>query len=146
MLKKKLRAKAGLVLLAAALVMLSMLSFTACGEPKAENLEEYAAAHPEVQEQLEKSAASLGVDVMTVEIGITGNDIDATGTLNDTYGEETLESLIATIEGYGIVIENAARDMVTDLEKDTGFTGISFNIRILNGDGTEVWAEQYRAR
>ncbi len=146
MLKKKLRAKAGLVLLAAALVMLSMLSFTACGEPKAENLEEYAAAHPEVQEQLEKSAASLGVDVMTVEIGITGNDIDATGTLNDTYGEETLESLIATIKGYGIVIENAARDMVTDLEKDTGFTGISFNIRILNGDGTEVWAEQYRAR
>lgn len=146
MLKKKLRAKAGLVLLAAALVMLTMLSFTACGEPKAENLEEYAAAHPEVQEQLEKSAASLGVDVMTVEIGITGNDIDATGTLNDTYGEETLESLIATIEGYGIVIENAARDMVTDLEKDTGFTGISFNIRILNGDGTEVWAEQYRAR
>ena len=146
MLKKKLRAKAGLVLLAAALVMLTMLSFTACGEPKAENLEEYAAAHPEVQEQLEKSAASLGVDVMTIEIGITGNDIDATGTLNDTYGEETLESLIATIEGYGIVIENAARDMVTDLEKDTGFTGISFNIRILNGDGTEVWAEQYRAR
>ena len=146
MLKKKLRAKAGLVLLAAVLVMLSMLSFTACGEPKAENLEEYAAAHPEVQEKLENSAASLGVDVMTVEIGITGNDIDATGTLNDTYGEETLESLIATIEGYGIVIENAARDMVTDLEKDTGFTGISFNIRILNGDGTEVWAEQYRAR
>lgn len=135
--------RTGLLLLMAALLVTAGFVLCGCGKPPAEDLEAYAKEHPEVKKQLEESAAMLGGDDMDVEIAFSGNDINATGTLTQTYEEETLESLVSTLDSYDGVIEGAAEEMIAKLEKDSEFTGIRLRIVVLNGDGSEVWKRDY---
>ncbi len=127
----------------AAIMMVAMsLAFAGCGSEPA-NLQEYMESNSDLQEELAESVEGLEDDSMAVKVYYEGNCMAISLKYKDTYTAEQIEIMKPSFEGFSDYFQSLADELIVEIEKETELTGVSVKIEVINGDGEEIWAEEY---
>lgn len=127
------------LLLTAILIMAVSVSllFGGCGSKVAATLEDLAAADSELTAAIEeKLTTPAGTES---GIAFSGDSFDITYTYKDQLEESAAKKLKAAFEkNSGSLAENCNK-AISDMETQTGISGITGSIIVLNADGSEIW-------
>ena len=138
-MKKKLTRLAALLM-----VMMTVLAFTGCGASEPKTLEEYIDQNPDARTKIEEAVASQGVDeMMDVDVNYEGNKVMITCSLKTTYDEDIIDAVIKAYQEKESDLEGTVMTAISEIESDTGIDGVSIDVTIRNGDGSEIWKQHY---
>lgn len=133
-----------IISIAVAAVMLVAMSliFGGCGgEPT--NLQEYLDVNPSLQEEMAESMAGFEDETMSVNVYAEGNCLVMSLKYKDTYTPEQVEIMGPSFDSYSDSFQTLADGLIEEMEKETELEGVTVKIEIINGDGEEIWAEEY---
>ena len=130
-------------IIAAIMMLTTAVAFSGCGETEPKTLEQYLADNESARQEVEDAVKAESGDDMTVDVAYEGNNIIVTSTLKTTYDEETLDAVSEAFEGLGEDLGNNIKTSISQIEEDTGITGVSMDVIIKNGDGKEIWKEHF---
>ena len=130
-------------LLAALMTISTAFAVTGCGsEPK--TIETYVTESPTVQQEIEESLKGLENSDMDVRVTYDQNRIIITCDMKSTYKKNVLKTIKKTYRKY--MKKNLTEPMenaVGSIEQETGITGVSIQVIVNNGDGSEIWSQIY---
>lgn len=118
------------------LVLSATVLFAGCGK-KTETLEDYAAKHSEVQQEIDEAFANSGLDGSAV---IEGNNIKMTVDITSLLGEgltldDNTKELLRT--SFDTAFDDAEGQLVESLKKieeNTKISGITMQVIVTYGD------------
>ena len=121
------------------LLLSMMVLFTACGEPA--TLEEYMNKDGEVQQSIESMGESSNMD-----ISVEGNTITYTYKYAQTYDSSVIPSMAKTMESTMNNMSSTFEKVAENLEEQTEIDDITVRVVYLNGDGTEIYSQNFTSR
>lgn len=128
------------------MAVISAAALTGCSsEPK--TLEEYLSENAGAAQEIEESLSGLENDDMGLNIEYKKNKVIITCEMKTTYEEPVVSTLKKVYseqveKELGPALEEAARE----IESETGIQGVSIDMLINNGDGSELWKGTYPAQ
>jgi len=137
-MKKQLLHRAALLLLAFAI-----FSLAGCGQQQPSTLEDYLANDEEARQEIKEAMTIKTEDDKDVDLIYDGNNITITCTEKETYDEELLDGIRLAYDAQREDLEDTVRDTIDQIESSTGIDGVSVDIIVKNGDGTEIWKNHY---
>ena len=124
----------------ALVMMLSMtLVLTSCGGSDPQTFEEYVAANPELQEELDDAMASSAQDGLDVKVEIKENTIVYSFQFEETLDEEQAAQAVEIFEQYMDSASSLFEGIADSCEEETEIDGIKCQVIYLNGDGSELY-------
>ena len=124
------------------LIAASFVIMTGCG---ATTLEDYCKKHPdelsEMQEYVDTINSSINYGKMSVDI--KNNQIIYTVKMNKTYTSEQVSAMKSSLETTLKSSASQFEDIIDGVEKDTDIKDITMSIQCQNGDGTEIFSQDY---
>ncbi|MBQ3281102.1 MAG: DUF4854 domain-containing protein [Eubacterium sp.] len=130
-----------------AVLVIAMLAgcvavLASCGpkeEEKApETLEEFLADSENGLEELAEINQSLSNENMEGRIEVKENAITMTMTLTQSIDKKYFDKMESALDDMIAKQGSSFSDAVDDLEKESGISGITMEIVLLNADGTEI--------
>ena len=135
------------VILIALLAVSSVCVMTSCGkkeeEKKPATLEEYMATADDADSELQKISESMSNEVVDGAVDVKENSIVMTLTMKEVYDSEYFDafndSFADEMEGYS----DRFSEIIDDMEKESGISGIDIQVIVLNGDGAEIYSDTF---
>lgn len=118
------------------LILVLMLTFASCGAPK--TLEAYVNEDQETKEQIEQVGAAQGLDVEIKE-----NNITYTYKYTQTFTADQLTVMKTSLQQAMDSIESSFESIISQLETATEISGITISVIYLNGDGAEIYKQDF---
>ena len=113
-----------------------MVLFTGCGGGT-ETLEDYVNSNDEIKTEIE----SYSQDGMTVKV--EGNVLTYEYQYPDTYDESMVEEMKTQFESAMESVSSTFENIGTTLEEETEIDGITVRVTYLNGDGSEIYSQDF---
>ena len=125
------------LLLTAILIMAVSVSllFGGCGSKVAATLEDLAAADSELTAAIEeKLTTPAGTES---GIAFSGDSFDIT--YKDQLEEDAVKKLKSAFDKNSDSLTKNCNKAISDMETQTGISGITGSVIVLNADGSEIW-------
>lgn len=134
--------KKSVVLMVLAMVMTLSMSFAmaSCGEKEDPTLESYIASDEEAKAEIEEMA-----EANDLAISIVGNELTYTYKYDETFDADLAEMLAGELESAMGSMNSTFSGIASDLEEETGISGITVVVIYQNGDGSELYSETFTA-
>ena len=120
-----------------ALLIAMMVFFTGCGGPQ--TLEDYVNDNDEIKTEID----SYSQEGMTVEI--KENVLSYVYQYADTYDESMVEDMAAQFESAMASVSSTFSNIASTLEEETEIDGITVRVTYLNGDGSEIYTQDFQS-
>ncbi len=133
---KKDTLKKSLFVTKSILLISMMVLFTGCGGGT-ETLEDYVNSNDEIKTEIE----SYSQDGMTVKV--EGNVLTYEYQYPDTYDESMVEEMKTQFESAMESVSSTFENIGTTLEEETEIDGITVRVTYLNGDGSEIYSQDF---
>ena len=118
------------------LLIAVMVLFTGCGGT--ETLEDYVNSNEEVKTQIESYSGQDGMSVKVEE-----NVLTYEYKYEDTYDESMIDEMKAQFEETMGSVGSTFESIGTTLEEESGIKDITVRVTYLNGDGSEIYSEDF---
>lgn len=118
------------------LLIAVMVLFTGCGGT--ETLEDYVNSNEEVKTQIESYSGQDGMSVKVEE-----NVLTYEYKYEDTYDESMIDEMKAQFEETMGSMGSTFESIGTTLEEESGIKDITVRVTYLNGDGSEIYSEDF---
>ena len=139
---KRLRKPVALIL-ALAMVAASAVAFAGCGVAEPKTLEDYLADNEEAQKQIDESLADLQSEDMTLDVAYEGNKIIITCPLKTTYEGDVAGAVRDAYVAAEPDLKASMESSIREIQESTGIDGITVDLIVSNGDGSELWRGSY---
>lgn len=130
------------ILITAVFMLATVISITGCGsEPK--TMEDYLDENPSAQQEIEDSLSGLENSDMGVSVSCEGNKIIITCEMKTTYENKVLDSIKSSYADYMTGLKEPMEEAVAGIEEETGISGVTIDVIVNNGDGSQIWKGSY---
>ena len=129
-----------LMVLAMVMIMAMSLAMASCGEKEDPTLESYIASDEEAKAEIEEMA-----EANDLAISIVGNELTYTYKYDETFDADLAEMLAGELESAMGSMNSTFSGIASDLEEETGISGITVVVIYQNGDGSELYSETFTA-
>jgi len=126
------------VLLIAAAVMVLL---GGCGQQPAPTLEDIAADNPDIAAAIQE--ALTVPEPMTCEVSFSGDSFDVTYKFKEPIDDSDEKVLVEAFDKNADTLKTGFEKAISDLETQTGITGITGTIHIFNASGDETWTREF---
>ena len=117
--------------------VLVVMTMTSCGSPS--TLEEYVADNSAAEESIESIASASGM-----EIEIKENTLTYIYKYTTTYTDEQVEYMKSAMDSALDNMSSTFESLGTQLEDETGISGIIIKVIYQNGDGSEILEKEFK--
>ena len=131
-----------LVFVSVLVIIASAFTLAGCGGD-GQTISDYISKHPEIQEQINKSLASMESEDMSLDVQYDKNTVIIQGNLKQTYDEDMKKALRESIEDGEGVSGKAFEDTIAQIEQYSQIPGVEIKLVINNGDGSALWEKTY---
>ncbi len=118
-----------------------MLLLGGCGQQVTATLEDLAADNPEMVKALQEAVVTP--EGMSSEVTFSGDSFDITYKFNDPIDDTDEKVLVEAFGKNAETLQAGFEKAIADLETQTGITGITGTIHIINASGEETWTHEY---
>lgn len=132
------------IIMTAVMMIATAIAFAGCGESEPKTLEDYLANNEAARQQVEEAIKAQSGEDMNVDVSYKGNNITMTCTLATTYEEGMIDDVSKAFQDQEDTMKSTIQKSIQQIEESTGITGVSIDLIIKNGDGTEIWKGQYK--
>ena len=132
------RAFATIIVISAAAVMLLL---GGCGQQAAATLEDIAADNPDIVKTIQDDITTP--EGMTGEVSFSGDSFDITYKFDKPIDDADEKALINAFGKNAEILKPGFEKALTDLETQTGITGITGTIHVVNASGEETWSHEF---
>lgn len=139
---KKIKNPIALVLIVA-MVIVSAVVFAGCAGSEPATLEGYLAGNDEAQKQIGESLAGLQSDDMRVDVSYEGNKIIITCALKSTYEGDVVQAVRDAYVHSEETMKASLEASIQEIQESTELSGITIDVVVNNGDGSELWRGSY---
>lgn len=137
------RKKAVPAIMIGLLFALAALMMTGC-ETEQKTLEDYLADSPSAQQEIEDSLSGLNNSDMDVAVTYDQNRVIITCDMKTTYKKKVLKAMKKSYRKYMEKhLTEPMEKAVSNIEQETGVSGVTIQVIINNGNGKEIWSEVY---
>ena len=126
-----------IVMTAAAMLVL----LGGCGEQTAATLEDIAADNPDIVKTIQEEITTP--DGMSSEVSFSGDSFDITYKFDKPIDDADEKALINAFGKNAEILKPGFEKALTDLETQTGITGITGTIHVVNASGEETWSHEF---
>lgn len=130
--------KSVLLMLLSVLMIVSMAAFMVSCGGEDPTLESYIAEDEEAKAEIEDMAETNGLDISVVE-----NELTYTYKYDETFDADMVDMLSEQLESAMASMDSTFNGLVTDLEEQSGISGITLVVVYQNGDGSELYRQTY---
>ena len=129
------------IICAAFAIGIVMVLLGGCGQQTTATLEDIAAKDPDVMNIIEKEITTP--DAMTSEVTFSGDSFDITYTFKDPIDDNDEKVLVKAFGKNSDKLKESFEKALADLEEQTGITGITGTVHIVNSSGDETWTKEF---
>lgn len=130
-----------LTIIIAVSVAAVMLLLGGCGQQPVPTLEDIASDNPDVVKTIEENLTTP--EAMTSEVTFSGDSFDITYKFKEPIDDSDEKVLVEAFGKNSGTLKAGFEKAITDLENQTGITGITGTLHIVNASGDETWTYQY---
>lgn len=130
-------------IIATLMIIAAAVAFAGCGENEPKTLEDYLTSNDEARQEVETAMKIQGGDDMDVNVSYSGNNILITSTLKTTYDTDMIDAVSKAFDSQKENLQTSVQESIRQIEESTEITGVSVDVVIKNGDGTEIWKNHY---
>ena len=129
---------ATIIVISAAAVMLLL---GGCGQQVTPTLEDIAADNPDIVKTIQEEITTP--DGMSSEVSFSGDSFDITYKFDKPIDDADEKALINAFGKNAEILKPGFEKALTDLETQTGITGITGTIHVVNASGEETWSHEF---
>ncbi|MBE6045906.1 MAG: DUF4854 domain-containing protein [Clostridiales bacterium] len=118
-----------------------MLLLGGCGQQATATLEDIAADNPDIVTAIQENLTTP--EAMTSEVSFSGDSFDITYKFKDPIDDADEKVLVESFSKNSDTLKEGFEKALTDLETQTGITGITGTIHIFNASGEETWTHEF---
>ena len=118
-----------------------MLLLGGCGEQATPTLQDIAADNPDIVKTIQKNIVTP--EGMSSEVSFSGDSFDITYKFNDGIDDTDEKVLVEAFGKNAEVLKPGFEKALADLETQTGITGITGTIHVVNASGNETWSHAF---
>ena len=119
----------------------AMLLLGGCGQQVTPTLEDIAADNPDLVTTIQKAVTTP--EGMSSEVSFSGDSFDITFKFNDPIDDADEKVLVEAFGKNAETLKPGFEKAIADLETQTGITGITGTVHIVNSSGNETWTHQF---
>ncbi|MCR5034214.1 MAG: DUF4854 domain-containing protein [Clostridia bacterium] len=127
-----------IVLLSIAAVMLLL---GGCGQQATPTLQDIATDNPDIVKTIQENIVTP--EGMSAEVSFSGDSFDITYTFSDGIDDADEKVLIEAFGKNAEVLKPGFEKALADLETQTGITGITGTVHVVNASGNETWSHEF---
>ena len=136
-MKKKL-----LIIITSMMLVLTALVCTGCDkDPK--TLEDYLADSPETRQEIRDAVAGIENKDMKADVSYESNKITVICKFKTKYKGEVLEKMSKSYRKSAKKMAEPVQDAIEWIEAETGFSGVTIDVIVKNGNGKRIVKESY---
>ena len=129
-------------LLITALMLLTAVFMTGC-ETDPKTLEDYLADSPETRQQIRDAVAVVENKDMTADVSYEANKIIVKCKFKTKYKGKVLEKMSKSYRKSTRKMAEPVQDAIEWIEAETGFSGVTVDVIVKNGNGKRIVKETY---
>ena len=118
-----------------------MLLLGGCGEQATPTLQDIAADNPDIVKAIQENIVTP--EGMSSEVSFSGDSFDITYKFNDGIDDTDEKVLVEAFGKNAEVLKPGFEKALADLETQTGITGITGTIHVVNASGNETWSHAF---
>ena len=118
-----------------------MLLLGGCGEQATPTLQDIAADNPDIVKTIQKNIVTP--EGMSSEVSFSGDSFDITYKFNDGIDDTDEKVLVEAFGKNAEVLKPGFEKALADLETQTGITGITGTIHVVNASGNGTWSHAF---
>ena len=118
-----------------------MLLLGGCGQQATATLEDIAADNPDIVTAIQENLTTP--EAMTSEVSFSGDSFDITYKFKDPIDDADEKVLVESFSKNSDTLKEGFEKALTDLETQTGITGITGTIHIFNASGEETCTHEF---
>ena len=118
-----------------------MLLLGGCAEQPTPTLEDIAADNPDIVKTIEENITTP--EGMSSEVSFSGDSFDITYKFNDGIDDDDEKVLVKAFGKNAEILKPGFEKALADLEAQTGITGITGTVHVVNASGNETWSHQF---
>ena len=130
------------LLITALMLLLTSVFMTGC-ETDPKTLEDYLADSPETRQQIRDAVAVVENKDMTADVSYEANKIIVKCKFKTKYKGKVLEKMSKSYRKSTRKMAEPVQDAIEWIEAETGFSGVTVDVIVKNGNGKRIVKETY---
>ena len=118
-----------------------MLLLGGCGQQSTATLQDIAADNPDIVTTIQEQITTP--EGMSSEVSFSGDSFDITYKFNDAIDDDDEKALVAAFGKNAETLKPGLESAIAELETETGITGITGTVHVVNASGEETWAHEF---
>ena len=112
-----------------------------CAEQATPTLQDIAADNPDVVKTIQENITTP--EGMSSEVSFSGDSFDITYKFDDPINDDDEKVLVEAFGKNAEILKPDFEKALADLETQTGITGITGTVHVVNSSGDETWSHAF---
>ena len=112
-----------------------------CGQQVTPTLEDIASDNPDIVKTIQEEITTP--EGMSSEVSFSGDSFDITYKFDDPIDDNDEKVLVKAFGKNAEVLQPGFEKALADLESQTGITGITGTVHVVNASGNETWSHEF---